>query len=129
MHNCGINAICALTDLRPGHIRHVPALDEFQTGIIQEALALVEARRIRIPSRTPLADIKEYCAGKFHRVSMLQHLARRRRTEIAALNGYVVTESRKLGLPCPCDTALTALIEGRQHVPQEDAAEEPPLSA
>ena len=114
VHNCAINALCAITDLTPGHIQNVAALDEFQTHIIEETLALVEARGVRIPADTPLQDIKLYCATKFHRVSMLQHLARGRPTEIDALNGYVVTESRKLGLCCPYSESLTALIKGRE---------------
>lgn len=120
VHNCAINAVCAITDLRPGHIRDIAALDEFQTHIIEETLALVEARGVRIPSDTPLRDIKQYCAGKFHRVSMLQHLVRGRRTEIDALNGYVANESRKLGLSCPYSESLTALIKGREYVPAEN---------
>jgi len=116
VHNCGINAICAITDLRPGHIREVPELDEFQAEIIREAVALVKARGITIPDPDPVVTVKAYCAKKFHRVSMLQHLARNRRTEIDALNGYVVRESEKLGMKAPYNDALTKLMKGRQHV-------------
>lgn len=117
VHNCGLNAICAITDLRPGNIREVPALDEFQTFIIEEVLALVKAKGIEIPEKQPLAFIKEYAAKKFHRVSMVQHLKRGRMTEIDALNGYVVRESEKLGLNAPYNDALTRLIKGLQHQP------------
>jgi 2-dehydropantoate 2-reductase len=44
VHNCGINALCAITGLRPHEIHAVPELDAFQTGIIEEAVALVEAK-------------------------------------------------------------------------------------
>jgi 2-dehydropantoate 2-reductase len=114
VHNCGINAICAITNLRPGHIREVPELDEFQTRIIEEALALVAAKGITLPDPDPLGTIKAYCAKKFHRVSMLQHLDRGRLTEIDALNGYVVRESEALSLAAPCNDALTRLMKGRQ---------------
>lgn len=119
VHNCGINALCAITDLRPGHIQEIPELDEFQTRIIEETLALVRARGIEIPEKNPLEAVKKYCAKKFHRVSMLQHLIRQRQTEIDALNGYVVRESKKLDLACPYNESLTALIKGRQHVKDE----------
>jgi 2-dehydropantoate 2-reductase len=109
--NCGINA------LRPGHIREVPELDEFQTRIIAEVLALARAKGIRLANPEPLQEIKEYSARKFHRVSMLQHLARGRQTEIDALNGYVARESKKLGLPCPYNESLTSLIKGLQYRP------------
>jgi 2-dehydropantoate 2-reductase len=123
--NCGINAICAVTDLRPGHIREVPELDEFQTHIVEEVLALARARGIRLPNPEPLQEIKEYCARKFHRVSMLQHLARGRQTEIDSLNGYVARESKKLGLPCPYNESLTCLIKGRQYRPEGERQHNP----
>lgn len=118
VHNCGLNAICALTDLRPGHIREVPALDDFQTLIIEEVLALVKAKGIEIPEKNPIKFIKDYSAVKFHRVSMKQHLDRGRMTEIDALNGYVVRESEKLGLKAPYNDALTKLMKGRHHIPE-----------
>lgn len=119
--NCAINAVCAITGLRPGHIRQVPELDEFQTRIVEEVLALARAKGIALPDPEPLAAIKAYGAGKFHRVSMLQHLQRGRQTEIDALNGYVARESQRLGLAAPCNDALTRLIKGRQHIPDPSA--------
>jgi 2-dehydropantoate 2-reductase len=118
VHNCGLNAICAITDLRPGNIREVPAVDEFQTKIIEETLALVEAKGIEIPEKDPMTVVKEYSAQKFHRVSMVQHLKRGRLTEIDALNGYVVRESEKLGIKAPYNNALTMLIKGLQYIPE-----------
>lgn len=118
VHNCGINAICAITNLRPGHIREIPALDEFQSHIINETLALVRRKGIALPDPDPLSTIKAYCAKKFHRVSMFQHLERGRQTEIDALNGYVARESRKLGLAAPFSEALTMLMCGRQYQPE-----------
>jgi len=118
VHNCGINAICAITGLRPGHIREVPDLNEFQVGIIEETVALVRAKGIRLPDDDPVAAVQEYCAHKFHRPSMTQHLARKQRTEIDSLNGYVARESARLGLAAPRSDALTRLIKGREHQPK-----------
>ena len=115
VHNCAINAVCAATGVRPGHIHQVPALDVFQTHIITETLALLKAKGIGIPDSNPLETIKAYCAKKFHRPSMLQHLERGRLTEIDALNGYVAQESRPLGLAAPYNDALTDLIKGREY--------------
>ena len=117
VHNCGINAICAITNLRPGHIREVKELDEFQSHIIEETVALVRAKGVTLPDADPLQTIKAYCAKKFHRVSMLQHLDRGRRTEIDALNGYVARESRRLGLAAPYSEALMMLMKGRERQP------------
>jgi 2-dehydropantoate 2-reductase len=117
VHNCGINALCAISGLRPGNIREVPSFDEFQTRVLEETLALVEALGIRLPEEDPIASIKEYCAHKFHRPSMMQHLDRGQMTEIDALNGYVARESARLGLAAPYNDALTRIIHARQHRP------------
>src|SRR6185312_4907709 len=119
VHNCGINAICAITGLRPGHIQEVPELGEFQSLIIQEALTLVRAKGVVLPDENPAAVIEDYCSHKFHRPSMMQHLARGQRTEIDALNGYVARESAKLGLAAPYNNALTKLMKGREHRARE----------
>lgn len=115
VHNCGINAVCAITGLRPGQIREVPSLDEFQTRILEETLALLQARGIALPEENPIAAIKDYCAHKFHRPSMMQHLDRGQKTEIDALNGYVARESARLGLAAPYNDALARIVRGREH--------------
>jgi len=117
IHNCGLNALCAITDLRPAHIGEVPELDALQSAIINEALALATAKGIPLSDPAPLQSIKDYGARKYHRVSMQQHLDRGRLTEIDSLNGYIVRESRKLGLDAPANAALTALMKGRHHTP------------
>ncbi len=123
VHNCAINAVCAMTGLRPGHIREVPAVDEFQTHIIRETLALANAKGIVLPDPDPAATIKAYCATKCHRVSMVQHLDRGRPTEIDSLNGYVARESEKLGLDAPYNHALAMLVKGREHKPSGRSGE------
>jgi 2-dehydropantoate 2-reductase len=119
IHNCGINAICAITGLRPGNIQEVPELLDFQRQIIQEAVSLVRAKGITLLVEDPVDAIQEYCSHKFHRPSMLQHLERKQRTEIDSLNGYVVRESPQYGLRAAANEALTALIKGRQHRPKD----------
>ncbi len=118
VHNCGINALCAITGLRPGNIQEVPELFDFQRRIIEEAVSLVRAKNPTLRMNDPVAAIQEYCSHKFHRPSMLQHLDRKQRTEIDSLNGYVARESPRYGLHAPANEALTILIKGREHQPQ-----------
>lgn len=120
VHNCALNGICALTDLRPGYIRHVPELDEFQTMLIEEAMALVAAEGVVLPDPNPLPAIKKFCAEKFHQPSMMQHIAKGLETEIDSLNGYLVAASAKHGLDAPYNDALTRLVKGRQFQPPEE---------
>ncbi len=115
IHNCAVNAVCAITGLRPGQIHEVPALHEFQACVIEEAAALAWANDIRLPDADPVATIQAWCKTRFHRPSMMQHLDRGLPTEIDALNGYAVREAARLGLSAPCNDALTRLMKGREH--------------
>lgn len=115
VHNCGINAVCAITDLRPGDIQDVPEVDAFQTRILEEVLALAAAKGVVLPEEDPIDVVKEYCSTKFHRVSMVQHLKRGRLTEIDALNAYVARESGALGLTAPYNDSLAKLVKGLEH--------------
>jgi 2-dehydropantoate 2-reductase len=117
VHNCAVNAVCALTDLPPGYVREIPELDEFRTCIIREALALAEASGITLPDEDPVATIQVWAAQRFHRPSMMQHLDRGLPTEIDSLNGYCARESERLGLTAPCNDAITRLMKGREYIP------------
>ena len=44
------------------------------------------------------------------RPSMAQDMAKRRRTEIDAINGFVAREATRLGLTAPANDALTELV-------------------
>ena len=55
-------------------------------------------------------DAKSRVGG---RPSLLQDVIRRRRTEIEYLNGYVVEEGRKAGVPTPFNEAIVECF--RQH--------------
>jgi 2-dehydropantoate 2-reductase len=109
VHNCAINAICAVAGLRVGEIPQSPGADHLQTKIIEEALAVVAARGLTLPEADPLGAIKAFCRVKFNKPSMLQHVEQGKRTEIDALNGAIVREGRALGIPTPYNEALTWL--------------------
>lgn len=119
VHNCAVNAVCAITDLPPGYVRDVPELDEFRTCIIREAMALAETVGVELLDEDPVSTIQAWAAQRFHRPSMMQHLDRGLPTEIDALNGYVARESARLGLSAPCNDAITRLMKGREYLPQE----------
>ena len=47
---------------------------------------------------------------------MLQDIQRSRPTEIEAINGAVVREGRRLGVPTPYNQALLLLVKAREQV-------------
>ena len=112
--NSAINALCATTGLRLGEVARLPEMDVLQDRVLDEAFALVRAKELPIDEAGVRATVKAQCRLKFSRPSMLQHVEAGRRTEIDAINGALVRESRKLGLAAPCNEALTALLKGRE---------------
>ena len=112
--NSAINALCATTGLRLGEVARLPEMDALQDRVLDEAFALVRAKGLTLSEADVRATIKRNCRLKFSRPSMLQHVESARRTEIDAINGALVRESRKLGLAAPYNEALTALLKGRE---------------
>lgn len=112
--NSAVNALCAATGLRLGEVARLPEMDALQDRVLDEAFALVRAKGLPIPEADVRAGIKRSCRLKFSRPSMLQHVESARRTEIDAINGALVRESRRLGLAAPYNEALTALLKGRE---------------
>lgn len=117
--NCAINAICAVTGLRQGEIGHTPELDEFQSHIIDEALAVVAAKGLTLADPDIRGTIRKQCYLKFNKPSMLQHIEAGKRTEIDAINGALVREAKALGVPVPFNEALTLLVKGREKAAQQ----------
>ncbi len=114
IHNCAINPVSAVSGLRVGEISRVPEADALQTGIIEEALAVVAAKGIQLVDDDPMASIKKFCLAKFNKPSMLQHMEGGRRTEIDALNGALVREGRALGIATPYNQAVTWMVAAMQ---------------
>jgi len=110
IHNCSINPICAVAGIRVGQIPMDEAADTFQTRIIEEALAVIAAKGIKVPEPDPMGAIKRFCKVKFNKPSMLQHVEAGKRTEIDSLNGVIVEEGRKLGIATPFNEALTMIV-------------------
>jgi 2-dehydropantoate 2-reductase len=67
----------------------------------EAAVQTCDAQRFKDASRT--------AAGQ--RPSMGQDMQKGRRTEIEFLNGFIVREGEKLGLPCRANAVLTDLVK------------------
>ena len=67
-----------------------------------------DAAALRACDARRLADVDRTSAEQ--RPSMGQDMHKRRRTEIEFLNGLVVREGEKVGLPCKANAALTDLV-------------------
>lgn len=110
--NSAINPICAAMGIRVGEIPRTPGADALQTRVIQEALAVLSAKGIKLAEADIMGSIKEHCRAKFNKPSMLQHMEQGKQTEIDSLNGAIARMGRELGIPAPYNEALTWMVSG-----------------
>ena len=113
IHNCGINALSAITGLRMGEVSRTPGLGPLRWQVVDEALAVARAKGIRLQYPDPVPELKRHVWRKFTKPSMLQHVEAGRPIEIDALNGWLVREAEALGIDVPVNRVVTALARGR----------------
>ena len=113
--NCAFNAVSALGDVQYGAIAANDAARETVARAVEEAQAVARAAGIRLPEPDLVPAAWKLAAAMPQATSSTaQDLARGRRTEIDALNGYVARRGRELGVPTPVNQALTALVHLRE---------------
>ena len=110
--NCAINALTAATGLRSGEMYRTPEVNALQDRVIDEILAVVERKGIRLAEPDIRKKIKAHCRVRYNKPSMMQHVEQGRRTEIDALNGALVREAKALGMAVPYNEAIVAIIKG-----------------
>lgn len=112
MANVGINALSALLRVPNGALAEAPAARALLEAAVAEAAAVAAARGVALPYADPVAHAVAVArATAANRSSMLQDALRGAATEIATINGAVVREGARLGVPTPVNAALTALVE------------------
>lgn len=96
---CPLSAISGLPNGRlPGHAEWGPTL----RAAAQEAAAVARAMNIVLLYRDPVRAVLKVCRRTAENVSsMLQDIRRGKQTEIEAINGAVLREARRLGIPAP----------------------------
>jgi 2-dehydropantoate 2-reductase len=110
--NVGINALTALLRVPNGALAESAAALELMAAAVAEAAAVAAARGVRLPYADPVAHVEAVArATGANRSSMLQDVLRGAATEVAAINGALVREGERLGVPTPLNAALAALVE------------------
>jgi 2-dehydropantoate 2-reductase len=110
--NCAINPVSAVTGLRAGEIYRNPDTFALVNRVVDEVLAVVEAKGIRLPDPDIRRTILGHCRLRYNKPSMLQHVEQGRRTEIDALNGALVREAARLGIAVPVNETLVQVVKG-----------------
>ncbi len=112
VHNCATNALAAVSGLRGGEIWRTPEMSALQDRVLDEIMAVVNARGIKLPDGDPRKKIKAHCRVRYNKPSMMQHVEQGRQTEIDALNGAIVREAKALGIAVPYNEAVVAFVKG-----------------
>lgn len=113
--NCAFNAVSALGQANYGAIAAHAEARAIVARAVEEAKDVAIAAGVRLPEGD-LLEATWRLAGAMPMAtsSTAQDLARGRRTEIDALNGYVARRGAELGVPTPVNQALTALVKLRE---------------
>lgn len=117
--NSTICPLGALLHAPNGKILQKPSIIQIFDAILKEGL---EVATRNLPdedfSLTREIILKIMEKTKDNRCSMLQDIERGRRTEIDYINGFIVRESRSLGLKAPVNAAIADLIRHLEKYPQ-----------
>jgi 2-dehydropantoate 2-reductase len=105
--NCGINALTALLRIQNGELLARPDANTLMCRAAAECAAVAHARGIVLPFADPVRHTRDVASRTAQNCSsMLQDLLRGAPTECDAINGAVVREGRRLGVPTPVNERL-----------------------
>ncbi len=117
--NVGINALTALTCQTNGRLLDSEETRSLMGELVDEAVAVARARGIRLTYDDPLATVLDVARKTgANRSSMLQDFDRKRASEIDFMNGAIVREAAKLGIPVPVNATITRLIKALEKARQ-----------
>ena len=116
LHNAVVNPVSALTGLTCREMLDDDDIQRFMRALCMEIIGVMRARGVPIvdeedPYRPVIGSQK--ALGK-NRPSMWQDLARSSCTEVDAINGAIVAEAERLGLPAPLNFGLVSFIHSRE---------------
>jgi len=119
LYNAALNPLGALLGVRYGNLAAREETRKIMDRIIEEAFAVTSAHGIRQFWDSPEAYRQAFYDQMIpptaaHYPSMLRDLERKRRTEIDALNGAVVSLGTQKQIPTPINDMIVSLIRFRE---------------
>lgn len=112
--NVSTGALAGITRLTYGPLYEVPEIEAIAVAAVAEAMTVARAKGIELSIREPRDAWVMASAGlpPDFKTSMLQSLEKGSKTEIDFINGAVVREGERVGIPTPVNRALVACIKG-----------------
>lgn len=112
--NAAINPVTALAGVPNREVRDNTDLQNACRLLATEATAVANARGLALDPQEVLNAVNDVAtATGDNRSSMLVDLESGLRTEIDAINGAIVREARRRGIPVPANQLVTSLIRAR----------------
>ena len=113
--NASLNAISAVVQVPYGEIVAIPESRETVRRLVNECVAVARADGVPLPDVDFVEMVLRFAQENGHVYSSTaRDLARGARTEIDALNGFVVRRGASLGVPTPVNQSLVALVRLRE---------------
>ncbi len=112
--NTATGALSAITRLAYGPLYALPELEATAVAAVAEAMAVARAKGVTLSIKEPVDAWRMAGAGlgPDFKASMLQSLDKGSITEIDFINGAVVREGERLGVPTPVNRTLVACVKG-----------------
>lgn len=123
--NVGINALTALTRLPNGKLIDSPGAKEILDEAVQEGVRIGKKKGIEFIYADPSAQVKKVCQFTSANISsMLQDVLKKKRTEIDFINGVIMREGQRFGIPVPVNSLLTRLVKTIEESYEQTVSEE-----
>lgn len=112
--NTATGALSGITRLPYGQLYALPEIQATALAAVAEAMAVARAKGVKLSIAKPIDAWRTAGAGlgPDFKASMLQSLEKGSVTEIDFINGAVVAEGERLGIPTPVNRTLVACIKG-----------------
>jgi 2-dehydropantoate 2-reductase len=116
--NATVNGVAALTGLpHDSHFAQVERLSDLGhlvRGLVDEGKAVAAAAGVELHDDPWEMNVLATRRGHRHFPSMLEDVEARRPTELELINGALVREAERHGVPVPLQTALYRLVKARE---------------
>ncbi|MGH6897643.1 MAG: ketopantoate reductase family protein [Geminicoccaceae bacterium] len=110
--NVAFSAICTVTGMRVGQVRANDWAWGIACACVEEAVAVAAAKGIALAYDDPVRWVSDFAAKIPNaRPSMYQDVRAGRRSEIDAIQGGVVAEGAKVGVPTPTCALMVQLVK------------------
>jgi 2-dehydropantoate 2-reductase len=110
--NVGINPLTAILRVPNGVLAELEPASALMAATVDEAVRVAHAKGITLPYDDPQRQVKAVAvATGSNRSSMLSDVLRGVPTEIDVINGAIVREGTRLGIPTPVNQTLVWLIK------------------